>query len=150
MKVLKSSQWRQGASSYLQGEWNCPMKAGFRRPGFLSQANTGPAPAQPCPGRTRSLKGSSSPPGTTPREADFTREPVGLAVSQTAAGPVCSVAPVPQGPTQPPERGWEPMGKRLAPLPLRPARPGCRRARPSRGGSKAAASCFAFFFHFGF
>ena len=99
----------------------------------MSQANTGPPPAQPCPRRTGVSKAVAPHLGPHPGEADFTGEPVELAVSHTGAGrarrppPVCSLAPLPAGshlaptPARPPEQGWEPVGKRPAPLLVRPS-----------------------------
>lgn len=34
--------------AYLQGDWNCFVQVGFGKPGLISWANMGPAPAQPC------------------------------------------------------------------------------------------------------
>lgn len=54
--------------------------------GLISQASTGLAPAQPCPGRTGVSKGAAPHLGPHPGEADCL-EPVELAVSQTARRP---------------------------------------------------------------
>lgn len=80
------------------------MQAGFGKPGLISQANTGPAPAKPCPGRTGVSKAAAPHLGPHLGEADFTggtRRTGRLSDSVGPAGrppPVCSLVPLPAGP----------------------------------------------------
>ena len=137
------------------------MQAGFGKPGLISQANTGPAPAKPCPGRTGVSKAAAPHLGPHLGEADFTggnpsnwpslrqcgpgRE--ATACLQPGASPGGAL-PGPH-PARPPAPGWEPVRKRPAPLPARPCEAPQHPPRPGLG-LREAASCFIFFFHFGF
>lgn len=129
---LKAFSVETGASSYLQRDWNCSVQAGFGKPGLISQANTGPAPAQPCPGRTGVSKAVASHLGPHLGEADFTGGNPSNWLSPRQRGPsqeatACLQPGASPGgalpglhPARPPEPGWEPVGKRPAPLPARP------------------------------
>lgn len=121
-----------GASSYLQGDWNCFVQVGFGKPGLISWANTGPAPAQPCSGRTGVSKAVAPHLGPHPGEADFTGGNPSNWPSPRQRGPwpgghrLSSAWRLTwQGPAQPPPsqalRTRVGAGrKRPAPLPARP------------------------------
>lgn len=115
------------------GRVNYSAKTDFMRPGFRSQANTGPAQLSPNPPwKNGSLKGNSSQPGGPglgphPREADFIQGtcPIGPLPDGLARTPpsVCSLVPLhgaPSSPARSPEQGWKWARKRLAPLLERP------------------------------
>lgn len=103
------------------------MQAGFGKPGLISQANTGPAPARPCPGRTGVSKAAAPHLGPHLGEADFTggnpsnwpsprqRGPGQEATACLQPGASPSGALPGPHPARPPAPGWEPVRKRPAP-----------------------------------